>query len=207
MASKQDRFYFENFVQAAECCCKAADYLVECLNGYDPARIKSMLSTMHEHEHAADMKKHEMTNALAKAFVTPLDREDLAAVSQNIDEVVDCVEEVLQRFYINDIKSVTTEAKEFAAKIAACSRLMKEMLMQFENFKKHSELKKMIIEINRMEEECDKLYLEAARKIRIQSSDALEVISWREIYDFMERCADACEHVADSVETVVMKNT
>ena len=207
MANKADRFYFQNFVEAAECCCKAADYLVECLVNYDPEKISFMLESMHAHEHMADMKKHEMSEALAKAFVTPLDREDLDVLSQNIDEVADKVEEVLQRFYVNQIQTVTPEAIEFARKIAGCCRLMREMLRQFENFKRHEELQKLIIELNDMEEECDGFYLKAAVKIRTQCKNVLEVIDWREIYDYMEDCADACEHVADVVSAIVMKNT
>ncbi len=207
MANKADRFYFQNFVEAADCCCKAADYLVECLNNYDPKRIKFMLDSMHTFEHMADIKKHEMSSALAKAFVTPLDREDLAELSQNIDEAVDCIEEVLQRFYVNQIQTVHPDAIVFAEKIAGCAQLMKSLLENFENFKRNDGLQKMIIDLNHTEEECDAFYLEATVKLREQCKDVLEIISWREIYDYMENCADACEHVADSVETVVMKNT
>ena len=207
MANKADRFYFENFVQAAECCCKAADYLVECLVNYDPKRIRFMLESMHAYEHMADMKKHEMSSALAKAFITPLDREDLAELSQNIDEAVYCIEEVLQRFYVNQIQVVLPEAIEFARKIAGCARLMKDMMLEFENYKKYDALQKLIIDLNHAEEECDRIYMEATMNIRKHCTDVLDVVSWREIYARMENCADACEHVGDCVDMVVMKNT
>ena len=61
--------------------------------------------------------------------------------------------------------------------------------------------------MNHFEEECDGMYLEAMRKIRTHTNDVLEIVSWREIYEKMEDCADACEHVGDCVDTVVMKNT
>ena len=93
--AKSDRFYFENFTAAADCCGKAAVYLQECLQNYDYANIKEMLEKMHALEHQADGVKHEMTAALAKAFVTPIDREDMALISANIDEVADFIEEVL----------------------------------------------------------------------------------------------------------------
>lgn len=207
MANKADKFYFENFVAAAECACKGAHYLVECLKNYDLSRIEEMVKEMHAFEHAGDIKKHEMSSALAKAFVTPVDREDLALISQNIDEVSDCIEDVLQRFYIDDIKTITPEAIEFAEKISSCCELMKNTLTEFVNFKKPAKLHEMIIELNHREEECDALYLKATIGIRKQTADVLEIISWREIYDRMEDCADACEHVGDCVETVVMKNT
>ena len=63
--AKADRLYFENLVASAECSCKAADYLVECLSNYQPEQLRAMLESMHEHEHAGDTKKHEMSAALA----------------------------------------------------------------------------------------------------------------------------------------------
>ena len=207
MANRADRFYFENFVEAADYACKAAEYLEQCLTVYDPEKMSQMLEEMHTIEHTGDQKKHEMSAALAKAFVTPIDREDLAVVSQKIDEVTDGIEEVLQRFYVNQVQSVRSDAITFAKMISECCQLMKKMLVELENFKKPDRLRASIIEVNRMEERCDHYYLEAIMQMRKQSTDILDFISWREIYDYMEECADACEHVADSVGTVVMKNT
>lgn len=207
MAHNADRFYYENFIAAADCSCKAANYLIECLTNYNPSNIKTMLETMHKFEHAADEKKHEMSATLARAFVTPFDREDLAELSQNIDEVVDKVEEILQRFYVDEIQTVTPECLEFAKKIAGCCEQMKDMLMELANFKKPAKLHSLIIALGNTEEECDGFYLEATKKARKLSDNVLDIIAWRKIYDCMESCADACEHVADSVETIVMKNT
>lgn len=207
MANKADLFYFNNFVEAADCACKGAHYLVECLTNYQPEKIGEMLETMHSFEHAGDGKKHEMSAALARAFVTPIERDDLADISQNIDEVSDALEEVLQRFYVDQITSVPEEAIQFANKLVESCELMKEMLTEFVNFKKPAKLHEMIVNMNHVEEECDRLYLEAVKNARIQFTEALDVIAWREIYNRMEQCSDACEHVGDCVETVVMKNT
>lgn len=207
MKNKSDRFYFENFLDAANCCYDAAKYLEECLTHYDYANIKVMLEKMHAYEHAADTKRHAMSTALAKAFVTPIDREDLAVISGNIDDVADCVEEVLQHFYVNQVTQILPEAIEFAGRIVHCCELMRDVLTELANFKKPQKLHEMIINLNHMEEICDQLYLEATLKIRDYTSDVLTIISWREIYNQMENCADACEHVGDCVETIIMKNT
>ncbi len=205
--SKADRFYFENFTEAAEQSCRAARYLSECLNAYTPEALPKMLETMHTIEHGADGKKHEMAGALAKAFITPIDREDLALLSQNIDDVTDNIEEVMQRFYMNRIKTVLPAAVAFAQKIEGCCLLMKAIMEEFVNFKKSAKLHNMVIDLNHAEEECDRLYLEAVYQLRDEVTDVLDIISWREIYDCMEACADAAEHVGDCVETVIMKNT
>ncbi len=204
--AKSDRFYFENFTAAAEYCSQAAVYLQECLTNYDYANIREMLEKMHGFEHAADGVKHEMNAALAKAFVTPLEREDMAQISANIDEVADCIEEVLQRIYVDRIQVIMPEAITFAGMIVESCELMKQMLGELVNFKKPKKLHEMIINLSHKEEECDRLYLEATLKAADFSNDVLSVIFWREIFDKLEKCADACEHVGDSIETIVMKN-
>lgn len=207
MASKQDKFYFENFIAAADCSCRAADYLVDCLERYDAAQLGQMMRNLHAIEHEGDGKKHEMSAALARAFVTPVDREDLALISANIDDVTDCIEEILEGLYMDQIKTILPGTVDFAKRLADCCRLMKAMLTELPNFKKPAQLHKLIIDLNHAEEECDRIYMEATMNIRKHCTDVLDVVSWREIYARMENCADACEHVGDCVDMVVMKNT
>ena len=207
MANKSDRFYFENLIEATDLSRRAADYLVECLTSYDQNELIPMMKSMHELEHAGDLKKHEMTTALAKAFVTPVDREDLALISQNIDEVSDRIEEVLQRFYMDNVKAVPPAAIEFAKNIVTCCDLLKEIMREFSNFKKPAKLREMIVELGNIEEKCDAIYLDAMHNVSTHSSDMWEILAWRKIYEGLESCADACEHVGDCVETVIMKNT
>lgn len=207
MASKNDRFYFENLVSASEYSCQAADYLAKCLSDFNADNLKMMLTSMREYEHSGDKVKHEMSAALAKAFVTPVDREDLALISQNIDDVTDSIEEILQGFYMYGIKEITPEAIHFSHKIIECCKLMKELLIEFCNFKKPEKLKKIIIDLNHVEEECDVLFVENTMLLNSRFSDALSVISWREIYSRMENCVDTCEHVGDCIDMIVMKNS
>ncbi len=207
MANKADKFYFENFIAASECSKKAAECLSGYLKAYDPSEIGAYLVRIHEIEHEGDSKRHEMSSALAKAFVTPVDREDLALISNNIDHVTDTIEEVVQRLYVDRIKTVLPEAITFSEKLVECCTLMTDMLREFESFKKPANLHKMIIELSNKEEECDDLYLKSLLAIYDRCTDPLEIIFWREIYEHLEKCADACEHVGDVIETVVMKNT
>ena len=205
--AKGDKFYFENFVSNAELSKKAAEYLVECLENYDSSNIEEMLKRMHEIEHSADVKKHEMREALAKAFVTPVDREDLDMLSHQLDDVVDLIEEVLQKFYIYDIHTIDAPAIEFAKNIVKSCGILCEIMGEFENFKKSKTLHPLIVELNDVEEECDKLYLSSMRALTKKSTDVLETVSWRKIYESLEACADACEHVSECVGSVIMKNT
>ncbi len=205
--AKGDRFYFENFVKSTEYSQQAAMYLVECLSNYDHNRLEDKLQTMHEFEHGADGVKHEMAEALAKAFVTPVDREDLDMLSQKLDDVPDLIEEILQRFYMYDIKVVRDDAIAFAKLLVdACDRLV-DIMREFENFKRSKKLRQLVIDLNSVEEECDRLFITSMRELTLQSADVLETVSWRKIYECFEACSDACEHAAECVGSVIIKNT
>lgn len=205
--AKGDKFYFENFAASTALSKKAALYLVECLENYNPKNIETMLKKMHEIEHSADTKKHEMNKALAKAFVTPVDREDLDMLSHNLDQVTDKIEEILQKFYIYNIQSVEPSIIDFAKKIVKSCELLCELMGEFENFKRSKKIHDLIIALNDVEEECDSLYLTSIRALTKDQTDVLKVVSFGKIYDCFESCADACEHVSECVGAVIMKNT
>lgn len=205
--AKSDVFYYENLSASAEYAHSAANYLAQCLSDFHADRLTEMLEKMHEFEHAGDLKKRELSEALARAFVTPIDREDIALIASTVDDVTDVIEEALQTVYMYGIKSITPETVEFADKLVECTATMKSMINELPRFKKPAKLHDLIVEVGNAEEECDKLYIEGMANLSATTENVSELIACRELYGKLEECADACEHVADSVDTVVMKNT
>lgn len=205
--AKGDKFFFDNFSRTAQITKEAARYLVESLKTFDGSRITQMLEEMHTLEHSADKNKHEMGAALTKAFVTPIDREDLDLLSHKLDDVTDCLEEIIQKFYIYDIRSIRADAIEFAEKLVCACEVISNAMEQLSNFKRSKTLPGLIIELNSVEEECDRLYLRSMRTLTEENGDVLETVSWRKIFDCFEECADACEHVGECLGSVIMKNT
>lgn len=207
MGSKQNSFYFDNFIACADYSRKAAQLLDKGMRQFDPAQIGEMIEEMHEVEHAGDEKKHELLNVLAKAFITPIEREDVILLGQNIDEVTDKIEDVLLRMYCNNIKSVRPDALELVAVVIECCDELKEMLEEFPRFKNSKKLHEKIVNINTLEEKADQLFISSMRNLHTTCDDPVMIIVWREIYIYLEKCVDACEHVADTVESVIMKNS
>ena len=207
MSKKQDSFYYENFSECVACACQAAHYLEDTLKSFDPQRLHDVLDGLHQVEHAADEKKHELSNVLARAFITPIEREDILLLSQSIDEITDKIEDVMLRLWCNNIQSIRPDAIELGAVLLNCCEELRLLLDEFADFRKSKKLREYIIHINTMEEQADKLFIESMRRLHTTCTDPLEIISWREIYIYMEKCADACEHVADAVESVIMKNS
>ena len=207
MSKKSDSYYFQNFIECVECGCQAAKMLEDNLNHFDTGLLQDKLDELHRIEHDADKKKHEMMAVLVKAFITPIEREDIILLSQSIDEVTDKIEDVLIRIYINNVQQIRPEALTFIKVIIRCCEALKEVMEEFADFRKSKTLHGLIIEINALEEEGDRLFIESMRKLHAEVTDPIEIIAWREIYVYLEKCCDACEHVADVVESVIMKNT
>ena len=92
MSKKTDRFYFDNFVESAQVSCDAAQLLKEVLTNFDVATLPENRVRLHEIEHKGDNKRHEMTAVIVRAFITPLEREDILKLSQFIDDVTDSIE-------------------------------------------------------------------------------------------------------------------
>lgn len=207
MSKKSDSYYFQNFIECVECGCQAAKMLEDNLNHFDTGLLQDKLDELHRIEHDADKKKQEMMAVLVKAFITPIEREDIILLSQSIDEVTDKIEDVLIRIYINNVQQIRPEALAFIKVIIRCCEALKEVMEEFADFRKSKTLHGLIIEINALEEEGDRLFIESMRKLHAEVTDPIEIIAWREIYVYLEKCCDACEHVADVVESVIMKNT
>ena len=91
--------------------------------------------------------------------------------------------------------------------VIQCCEEVCGLMREFANFRRSKELKDRIIQINSLEEEADRLYIASMHSLHSEEKDVLAIIAWREIYSYLEKCADACEHAADVVESVVMKNS
>ncbi len=207
MAKKQDAYYFQNFTECAEQAFRAAKLLGSIMRNFDETKLQVYLDTMHQLENAADIKKHELSEALVKAFITPIDREDLIEVSRELDELTDKVEDVLIRIYYNHVTSIRPDAIELVNIVVKCCEEVLGLMKEFANFKHSKNIKDHVIRINSLEGEADRLFMNCMYHLHAECKDVMEVIAWRDVYIYLERCTDTAEHVADIVESVIMKNT
>ena len=100
MARKTDNFYFNNFIESAELSCEAAEMLKTVLMDFNLKKLPEQRIELHEIEHKGDNTRHELIRKLVSAFITPIERDDLTKLSQNIDDVTDAIEDILIRIYM-----------------------------------------------------------------------------------------------------------
>lgn len=206
--AKKSNEYFETFETLVSFACDAAAYLCDALRDFDPQLLQGKMEGLHSIEHRADDAKHDMMEKLAKEFVTPIEREDIIQLAGEIDDVVDIIEDVLMRIYMYNIQTMRPEALGFTDVIVRCCQALKVAVAEFPNFAKSHTLHQALVDVNTMEEEGDGLYVSAMRSLFTDPSiGATQVVAWSETFDKLEECCDACEHVADAMESVVMKNS
>ena len=207
MAKKENNYYFESFIKGMSFASEAAHMLKGSFENFDASGIRTQIVEMHAIEHSADMVKHDMMERLVKEFLPPIEREDIVELAHTIDDVTDCIEDVLQRMYMFNITSLRPDAAKFTDVIADCAEALKDMMCELHNFKKSTVLREKIIQINNLEEAGDRLYSEAMHDLYTNEKDPIAVIAWTAVYERLEKCCDACEHVADKAEQIVLKNS
>ena len=160
---------------------------------------------MHELEQKGDAKKHKMMAALSQAFITPIEREDLVALSGYLDDITDAVEEILVQIYMCNVEFIRTDTLPMVELLVACIGALGEVLGELKNFKHSKLLENRIIRVNELEEQGDMQYVETMHRLH-QENDLRAILVWSNIYQTIENCMDTCEHTADVVTTVIMKN-
>ena len=208
MKKQRSNEYFEGFVSGMESACKAAEYLENLVEHFDSEKLAEQIDEIHVIEHEADINKHKLMQKLAKEFITPIEREDIILLLQQIDNVTDFIEDVVRKMFMYNTKAMRSEALEFAAIIKQCCYESRDALKELPGFQRNSErLEQAIVKVNDYEEQGDRLYCAAMRRLYCENAEAQDRITWTKLFDWMEACCDACEDVMESVELVVMKNS
>jgi predicted phosphate transport protein (TIGR00153 family) len=203
LSPKEDKFY-DMFIENSQMIYEASSKFDEFMNDF--SEPISSLKNIKEIERQCDNQQHKIINELNKTFITPFDREDIFIISKKMDDIVDIIEESANSFVMFNVDKIKDEAKVLVKLIVeACENIL-TLMAEFKNMKNNIKLRKIIIEINKIEEEGDVIFRKAVRDLFVQDMPVLDVIKWREIYQYIENALDACEAVANIIEGVAMKN-
>ncbi|MBA5850535.1 DUF47 domain-containing protein [Clostridium sp. cel8] len=200
---KEDKFY-NLFIDDANIVYKAADLLVHFLD--DISNAEENMEKIKDVEHEGDVKQHEILKELNKTFITPFDREDIYSIAKGMDDIVDLIESTASRFVMLNVSSCTDEARRLSNMILDSCREIIIIMKELKGMKTSKKLSERIIKVNGIEEQGDTISREAIKKIFRSDMEVIDIIKWREIYQYLEDTLDSCEDIANIVEGVVMKN-
>jgi uncharacterized protein len=197
---REERF-FDDFVALAEQIRKGALVLDEMLAPVKPIWDKA--DEIKEIEHTCDHITHQVIQRLHRTFVTPLDREDIHTLARTLDDVMDAIDASASVVRLYQIEVVRPDARELARLVSISAE---QVVIAMKALGKHTGISALAVEINRLENEADRVHQNALRRLFEEERDPIVIIKWKEILDFLEAATDRCEDVANVLEGVVVKH-
>jgi len=197
----KDREYFDLFEKAGANILRAADLLDQMMRGYpDTAGLARDILIC---EQEGDRITHDTIRRLNQTFVTPIDREDIYELVSALDDVVDYTEEVADYLGLYRIEAPMEQAQRLTHILLQAARELAEAIPLLRGFK---DLSKHTVEVNRLENDGDRVSREAMASLFDNGIDPMVVIRWKDIFERLESAIDATETVANILEGVVIKN-
>jgi uncharacterized protein len=197
---REEKFYAD-FIALADQLVTAAG-LLERMLAPDPPDW-SLAEQIQRVEHDCDTITHEIIQRLNRTFVTPIDREDIHSLAKSLDDVMDAIDaaaSVIRRYRVAPVRY---GARELAIVIAKASDQVRMAVAALE---RKTGVHGLAVEVNRLENEADRVHDEALRRLFEEEKDPIAVIKWKEVLDFLEEATDRCEDVANVLEGVVVKH-
>jgi predicted phosphate transport protein (TIGR00153 family) len=198
----RDNAFYAMFTEAGRNVAEATDVLATLL---DPnANREAVAKQLREREHAGDAVTHRIMRQLNTSFVTPFDREDIYRLASALDDVVDAIEAAADFIVLADVGKLPPLMTE---QITLLQRSANETAEAMARLATLRDLEPYWIEVNRLENEADRVYRKLLSKLFSGDYDALTMVKLREVADGLEDAADALEHVAHAVESIAVKES
>lgn len=204
---KENYNYFDEFILLSDNIIKSAEILKDVFVNFDLKKLSEKTSEVHKIENDSDSIIHKMRNYLIKDFLPPIDREDIALIGNKLDDIEDSIDEILINLKILNITEIKEDVNEITDILLKSANAVKDMFLNFKNFKKIDIIKQKIIEVNLLEEDGDKVYEKIMSKLYRTEVNPFDLIKWTNIYNWLEDAIDYCEQVSDCVEDVILLNS
>jgi predicted phosphate transport protein (TIGR00153 family) len=198
----RDREFFDLFEEAGGNILRAAALLEDLLRDFPESNHLARDILICEQD--GDRITHDIIKRLNQTFVTPIDREDIYELASALDDVVDYTEEVADYLGLYKIEAPMQQAEDLSKVLHAAARQIAEAMPRLRGFK---DISHYTVEINRLENDGDRITREAIASLFDTGIDPMVVIRWKDIFERLEEAIDATEHVANILEGIVIKNS
>jgi len=195
--------FYDWFEKAAHNLVAAARLLCTMLD--DGQDWQGRVTQMTELEHQGDFITHEIFELLHKTFITPLDNDEIQGLTTSMDDVMDTIHAAADALLLYQVEEPRPEAQELARLILSATQEIASGVASMRQKRTLAEMMPRVMEINRLENEADRIARAAISGLVAHREDLFELIRWKEIYEQLERATDRCEDVADVLRTVVIK--
>jgi uncharacterized protein len=197
----KEREFFDLFEEAGTNCVRAAELLEQMLDQWPDHG--GILRDVVVCEQEGDRITHDIIQRLNQTFVTPFDREDIIALASALDDIVDFIEEVADFLGLYRIEAPMEQAERLATVLRDATRQISQAMPRLRTLK---DIHHYTVEVNRLENEGDRIYREAVASLFDHGIDPMLVIRWKDIFERLEEAIDATERAVNTLEGIIIKN-
>ena len=198
----REREFFDLFEEAGRNIQRAGELIDQVFAEWPDKR--ELLQDLLVCEHEGDRITHDIIRRLNETFVTPIDREDIYALASVLDDVVDYIEEAADFLAIYRIEAPMLQAQQMASLVAkACSAIA----VAIPHLRGFRDVHPYTVEVNRLENEADRLLREALASLFATGIDPMLVIRWKDVFERLEAAMDSTERTANILEGILIKNS
>lgn len=203
---KKNNYFYESFEVLSEYAIKEMSILKEGLNNFSNDELNELKVNVHKIEHEADVKKKEIEEKLAKEFITPIDREDIFVLLDNIDDLCDAIEEISFKLYIRNYKTLPPKTSIFVEKSEEAILALHEVLKNFEHINDKNIMDPLINKVLTIEEAVDKIYEVHVHNLYVENKDYDTIRLGERVYSYFEYVTDKCRDVCKTILIIMYKN-
>lgn len=203
-SSKKADPFFEALLNIAKNVQAGANYAQDC-KIENVSDLKQISIKMKSYETAGDKLVQELIVKLNEAFMTPIEREDILALAIKLDDILDGIENTLAHFEMYSFIEVNEAMNQFVSFIAKSSDEAVKA-MELLNKKDLVGMRQHAILIKDYERECDEIFRSSIKELFLKEKDPIRVIMFKDLYEQLEEIADYCQNVANTIETIIMRN-
>lgn len=196
--------FFDQFQAATSNLLEAARLLQKLLEDYHD--VEDTVAQLTELEHRGDFIVHEVTSLLPRTLITPFDGQDIQRLIDAVDDAVDTVHAAGVRLSIYQITEVRKPARRMARLIVEGAGELDLAIKSLHDKKLYPEIKERIVQINTIENTCDRVMEEGLRNLMERREDLFDLIRWKEIYELLEQSTDRLEDAGDVIQRVMIAN-
>lgn len=200
----KDTVFFDLFEGLANHAVKAAEHLQQLVHQFPD--ISGPLQRIREEEHAADGLAHSALDRLDRTFITPFDREDIHTLVGELDDIIDAIDALAKRVPLFHVKQMEAGFVQQADLLVEATRVVADAVHRLRKDRRLSELSKQLIEIHHKESIGDDNHHAAMSRLFAGGIEPLEVMKWKDLFDYIEEALDGCEDVGNTLERIVLKN-
>ena len=203
----KDKTFYPLFGKAADNIVHISNLLLHCVTESDTDKREALIKEIEHAEHIGDEITHEIMNNLNTVFITPFDREDIHYLASTIDDVADHVKDAALRIKLYKPNNVPSAVIKLAELISEGAVKVKAAIEELRDMRNIEKLRKMIIEINNVENQSDAIFELALTDLFANEKDPIEIIKIKDIIAKMESASDRCEDIANVIESIIVKTT